>query len=783
MARPKPTSTDIELRALDLFERLSAYPGHARFRARLLAREPTQVLARLARIEAGHAARAVMPTEAIDTRAGSSVEAPGRIGPFRLTARIGQGGMGDVWRGERDDGLFEQTVAIKLIRAHLGDEARRAFDAERRILARLDHPDIVRLTDGGVTPEGLPYLIMDFVNGAPFDEAVAPLALASRVAVFQQAARAVQFAHGRLVAHADLKPFNILVDSDGRVRLLDFGVAGLLTGERDAAAVAGAMTREFASPQRLAGAEPSIADDVFALGRILIGVIAGGADGDLSAIAAQATAADEADRYGTVAALLADLDRWRTGKPVLARGDTFPYRAGKFIKRNKVGVAASTLAVLALLVATGAATLASIRAERARAEATARFDDARGAARYLLFTLMDRLEARPRTLALRGEVADVAQHYLDRLSRGPGAPDAVRLEAARGLIRLAQVRGVPGYRNLADPAAARGNLDRALAVLGDDGEATAPELKVTALIYRSRIESAADHAADRALATLARADAIAAADARISATVRGELLSEHAAARRWKNDFSGVIPKARAALAILPVSNDLDGLLERCKAMDLLAEGLFYAVGAKASLQPYRDTVTLLESTTRLYPNSPLAALRLAHARWALGSTLLSMDRYGEALALLSKTAFDLQGMVAFDPDDLEAARQLQVVRLDQAEALTDNHRVAEGLAMMKANIQARRDWLAKRPGEPRRLRDLAIGVEQLGGVETRHGRVAEGCGAYAEFRALLAQLARMGDIAQMDMADTLDDLATQERRYCPGSPATKRLRRGGREK
>ncbi len=774
MARPPPTSTEIELRALDLFERLSAHPGHARFRARLLARETEAVLSRLARIEAGHAARAAMPTEVFDTPAGPGLEAPGHIGPFRLTARIGQGGMGDVWRGERDDGLFEQTVAIKLIRAHLGGEARRAFDAERRILARLDHPDIVRLTDGGVTPEGLPYLIMDFVEGAPFDEAVAPLPLSSRIALFRQAASAVQFAHGRLIAHADLKPPNILVDPQGRVRLLDFGIAGLLTGEGDGSSPVGAMTREFASPQRLAGAEPSIADDVFALGRILAGVAAGVADGDLAAIVALATAAVEAARYGTVAALIGDLDRWRAGEPVSARRDTFAYRTSKFVGRHRVGVAVSTLAVLALLATTGAATLASIRAERARAEATARFDDARGAARYMLFTLMDRLEARPRTLALRGEVADVAQHYLDRLSRGAGAPAAVRLEAARGLIRLAQVRGVPGYRNLADPAAARGNLDRALAVLGGDKDLEAAALRVTALIYRSRIESAADHTADTALATLARADAIVATRPGLSATLQGELLSERAAALRWKNDFAGAIAPARAALALLPASNDLDGLLERGKAMDLVAEGLFYAVGAKASVQPYRDTVSLLDSTMRLYPNSPLAALRLAHARWALGSTLLSMDRYYEALALLASTASDLQRMVAFDPDDLEAARQLQVVQLDHAEALTDTHRVAEGLALMKANIQARRDWLAKRPQEPRRLRDLAIGVEQLGGIETRHGRVAEGCGAYAEFHALLARLAQMGDIAQMDMADTLDDLALQERRYCSGSPAAR---------
>ena len=149
MARMLPRP-DADLRAFDLFERLLAYPNNKRFRDRLLRREAPETLTCLARLEAGHAARAAMPTEFAGRVADLTVEPPEQIGPFRLVRRIGLGGMGEVWRGERSDGLFEQIVAIKLIHGHLTAGAVEAFDYERRVLATLDHPDIVRLIDGGV---------------------------------------------------------------------------------------------------------------------------------------------------------------------------------------------------------------------------------------------------------------------------------------------------------------------------------------------------------------------------------------------------------------------------------------------------------------------------------------------------------------------------------------------------------------------------------------------------------------------------------------------------------
>ena len=762
------TAPEVDLRALDLFERLAARPDNLRFRTRLLKSESSVVLDRVAQLELAHAARAAMATQIPGSTAAALVEPPKRIGPFRLTERIGYGGMGDVWRGERDDGRFEQVVAIKLIHAHLSGSAAEAFAAERRILAKLDHPDIVRLTDGGETESGLPYLIMDYVAGAPLDEAVAALPLNQRIAVFRRAASVVQFAHSRLVAHADLKPSNILVDAEGRVRLLDFGIAGLLT-EDDAppSPSVGAMTGGFASPQRLAGAAPSIADDVYALGMTLSLIIADAGDLDLIAIAAKAMAREEVDRYGTVADLNLDLERWQGGFPVSARQVGIGDRARKFAGRHRLGVIASTLGLLALVGATLFATVSSIRAEHARAEAAARFEDARGTARYLLFTLMDRLEAQPNSLALRTEVADVAQHYLDRLSRADGAAPEVRVEAARGLIRLAEAQGVPGYPNLSQTDLAQRNLTKALEILAGVSSKEARAQSVKALAYQARLSSLVDQRADQALKLLARADALFAAEPGLPRSIRGMILNERAVALSEKNQYTQAIPVAQSALNLLPPGGTLDEVIERAKAADLLAESIYYGESAQAAVQPYEDAVGLLEAAHQRFPESRIIMQRLARQRWALASTILSLDRNAEALTLLTATAKDLRQMVAFDTDDEEAARLLQMVELDRAEALADVGRVDEGLVLLRANIDSRKAWLARAPTELRRFRDLVVAVKLLGDVQVRHNRVRAGCLEYLEFHKLVSQMSARGNLAEMDMAYTLKGIAETEAQFC----------------
>ena len=763
--------TQAELRALDLFERLLGHPGNQRFRDRLLRRETADVMACLARLEAGHAARGAMPTEYLPlTPASAIAPPPERVGPFRLTERIGMGGMGDVWRAEREDGLFDQTVAIKLIHANLDTGARDAFDAERRILARLDHPGIVRLTDGGVTEGGRPYLVMDHVDGVPMDQAVANLPVDQRVRLFLRVAEAVQAAHGKLVAHGDLKPSNVMVDHQGRVHLLDFGIAAMLGAEGAGTTprVSGAMTRAFASPQRRAGAPPSIADDVYALGRVLDGVLQGDGDADLDAVCAKAAAPDEADRYPTVAALADDLSRWLANLPVKARDGGFRYRAGKYFARHRFGVMASVAALTALLGTTTYATISSIRAERARAEATARFDDARGTARYLLFTLMDRLESQPRSLALREEVAKVAQHYLDRLSKGQDADPAVRLEAARGMIRLAEAQGVPGYQNIGQPDLAKANLERAIAMLGGKpASQQGATLAATALIARARIASFIDNDPAATKVLLDRAEPLLQRlpDNRI---LWARLFIERSAAHGWKSEYPPAIANARKALTLMDAPDSVEAWLEKAKAQDVLAEAIFYHENAGAAVVPYQAAMNTFAEGHRRFPQSRVLMQRLSRARWALGSTLLAVNRNREALAHFETGLVEVRAMMAFDPDDLETARLSQILELDRANALADTGQVALGLAALASNVEDRRAWLARRPQEVRRLRDLSVGVKALGDLRAKYGQTRLACTSYAEFRELVRQMKKVADFSAMDLENTATDLARKEAEYCP---------------
>jgi serine/threonine-protein kinase len=196
---------------------------------------------------------------------------PERIGPYRLTGQLGEGGMGVVYRAERDDGLFEHVVAAKLIRgARLDARAVERFAVERRALARVSHPGIARLLDGGVTPGGDPYILMDYVQGEPITDAVLRSDLDVRGVVDRVilVCEAVAAAHRRLVVHGDIKPSNVLVTPEGEVRLLDFGVARLLESEAEADGP-GPVTAAYASPQRRAGEPPGTTDDVYALGALL----------------------------------------------------------------------------------------------------------------------------------------------------------------------------------------------------------------------------------------------------------------------------------------------------------------------------------------------------------------------------------------------------------------------------------------------------------------------------------------------------------------------------------
>lgn len=335
-----------------------------------------------------------------------------RIGAYRLVELLGRGGMGDVYRAERADDQYHAQVAIKLVRTDQ-DPAQVAwrFRSERQILASLEHRNIARLIDGGTTVDGVPYLVMELVEGEPIDRYcdARQLGVNDRVRLFLQVCAALSFAHQRLVVHRDLKPSNILVTTDGSVKLLDFGIAKLLERApqdkpRDETATQWrVMTIEYASPEQVRGGVITTVSDVYSLGVVLYRLLTGqspyrsapdtvervaeivsdtvptrpsaavrqdadrataqGSDehslgmrrvqrrlqGDLDNVLLMALRKDPLRRYASIDQLANDLRSYLEGRPVLARGDALSYRAARFIGRHRYAVAASVLGALALI--------------------------------------------------------------------------------------------------------------------------------------------------------------------------------------------------------------------------------------------------------------------------------------------------------------------------------------------------------------------------------------------------------------------------------------------------
>lgn len=301
------------------------------------------------------------------------------LGPWRLLERIASGGMGTVFIADRADGLYRQRAAVKLLRGRADPATTRRMAAERQLLAKLQHPGIARLYDGGNTPAGHPYLVMEYVDGRTLHRYCRDLkpGLAARILLFQQVCDAVQAAHRHLIVHCDIKPGNVLVREDGSPVLLDFGIARALDGSGDAG---GFCTPGYASPELQAGGVISTASDIYSLGVLLAELLSGTKvpraapesplpapstlaqgdawawrsrlRGDLDAIVAKATAANPEQRYAAVAELRDDLQRWREYRPVSARSAGMGYRAQRWLRRNwrPVAVASALLVLCGMFV-------------------------------------------------------------------------------------------------------------------------------------------------------------------------------------------------------------------------------------------------------------------------------------------------------------------------------------------------------------------------------------------------------------------------------------------------
>jgi len=442
---------------------------------------------------------------------------PEQIGPFRVLSKLGEGGMGVVYLCRRQTADFEQLLAVKRLNAALDSElARHRLAVERRVLASLRHPNIAQLVDGGEDADGAPFVAMEYVDGLPIDRYVREHGLdrGARIRLFLDLCQAVQFAHQHLIVHRDIKSANVLIDSNGQLKLLDFGIAKLIDEERDSSddtvlTVAGAMTPHYASPEQIRGEPVTPLTDIYSLGVVLYELLADrrpyefrtrrptelervichsapappladrrGRAGDLNSIVAKAMHKDPARRYQSAGQLSEDLERWLAARPVLARPDSSLYRLSVFARRHPLGVGLSGLIVLLLVGFSAAMGWQAQQMSMARDQAEREAAVANQTARFLieLFQRSDPRETNPSELTVRDLLDQAASRITDELQDDP-------LTRAH----LMQIIGL-AYGNLGLEQAAVDLLSKALAVreeqLGANHELVADSLNRLGNILR-----------------------------------------------------------------------------------------------------------------------------------------------------------------------------------------------------------------------------------------------------------------------------------------------------------
>lgn len=710
---------------------------------------------------------------------------PERLGAYRLGERLGKGGMGSVYRGERITGDFDHAVAIKIIKPGLMSRALvERFRGERRVLAGLSHPHIARLFDGGETAEGAPWIVMELIDGRPLtvwlDEARPDRA--ARLALFLEVCEAVGFAHRNLIVHRDLTPSNVLVTADGHAKLIDFGIAKPADGSgASAAPLTGdhadtarlSLTPGFAAPERLTSAGATTAADIYGLGRLLETLAPHAAgEAELRAIVARATAAAPEDRYPTAEALADDVRALIGGRPVAAVGGGRRYRFGKFVGRNRLPVAGAASLAGVVLVALVAVSLANVRERAARAEADQRFEQTRAIARTMLFDAYDEVSRSPGSTRARAMLADSGLRYLDALAADPAAPLDVKLEAARGYVRLSQVTGGGEQSQLGKLAEGGELLKRAEAILAPLHAARPADRAVSRALAEVRIEQAAQNLYNSNATGPARAQAVeAAALVRPFATADAEAARFYATALQgqgdsygWDDDWAQALPPHQAAerfIAGLPpaIREDRKVRMARSANLRLLGEAFHKTDQVEAARNTLDQAVEINRRLLADFPGDPAMMRKLATSLWYRAVVHRTNKRAALAEASIAEAAGLAAQLRDRDPADAGGVQLYAIIGEVEAQILTDNGRAAEGERVGEAVLAAHRRLVALAGNAPGALRSMAAAMNTNAGNFHNAGRYDRACARWRETLAVYEELERRGELSDTDRNGGLADV------------------------
>jgi non-specific serine/threonine protein kinase/serine/threonine-protein kinase len=621
-----------------------------------------------------------------------------RLGSYRIEREIGQGGMGAVFLASRADDQYQKNVAIKLVRtglltAFLADR----FRNERQILAALEHPYIARLLDGGVTADGQPFLVMEYVEGVPVDAYcdAHDLSMNERLQLFRKLCAAVHYAHQRLVIHRDLKPSNILVTAQGEPKLLDFGIAKLVDPETASSATTEFLlaTPLYASPELVNGQAVTTVTDVYSLGVILYRLLTGRSPygnttsglglfhailngdipkpssvalqakrrvpGDLDSIVLKALRREPERRYASAEQLSEDVRRHLESLPVLAGSESFRYIAAKFMRRNRIAVAAGTIVAVSLIAATAVSLHQSNIAARERRLAEQRLESLRSLTGSVLFEFHDAIQALPGATQARKLLTQRALEYLNSLDPSTARDPAQRAQIVEAYRKIGDVQGNPTNANLGDTAGALASYAKALEMAQE--------------MVKS---SPGDNGSRRILAVL---------------------LQRIADTRALAGEVQRAVDYSRQALAIFSELAERDNSLEAQQQAGIAHIKLGDLLGHP------------------VFPN--------------IGDRNGAFDHYQQALSIYSNLK---------PPDNSVTRRYLGVIHERIGKMLELQGRKSEALASYQKSFAIREALSSDNPVNTNARRDLAIAHEKIGDLLVATGQTSKGIGELQEARKIL---------------------------------------------
>ncbi len=716
---------------------------------------------------------------------------PTHIAGYRITARIGEGGMGSVYRGERDRGDFHHVVAIKVIKPGLlSDALGERFRRERQTLAQLSHPNIAQLFDGGEMPDGAPYIVMEYVDGRPLERWLAESAPSrtERLTLFRAICGAVGFAHRSLIVHRDLTPSNILVARDGTVKLIDFGIAkasdvpeaGPVTSS---ASIAGlSLTPGYAAPERITSAKVSTAADIYSLGRLLAR-LEPSKDAEFAAIVARATATDPNNRYSTAEALASDVAAWNAGWPVGAMDGGGSYATRKFIARHRLPIAAAGLALLLLIGTLVYALVANQRAQIARADAEARFAQTRAIAKSLLFDVFDEVSRSPGSTRARQQLAETGVAYLDALSQLKDVPRDVRLEAGLGYLRLAEVVGGGQAASLAHYKDGDALLAKGEAMLAPLHHATPGDPAVASAYAALLNEQSGVNLYNNGKTQLAREQARRAVSILEPFSKNGDVLivSRYMTALQsdgdsyqWDNDYETarrLHERAEAFAAALPANQQRQKQVMSARAANLRLLGETYhklklADQARTTLERVLIINRALVATA---PDDPALKRKLINALRYAAVVHRTNGRDEAARVAITEAATHSLALSARDPDDGGSLHQLALVQEVQGQILADLGQFSESFATGRQVIAGHRKIVALAGNAAGARRSLAAAMRTTGGNHYNGGDYSGACALWREALSIYRELDRAGTLSDADRKGSMAEMIDYVSRACDG--------------